>query len=117
MRNANFTEAAVRNHEELFPNHQSTSQARLREALDASSSSSRSRGSRYLYLSQTLEEIEDAASRQVFLDAVAHGSVISWQHINSLGEYDFSDEKLRDQVGTRPPKILQALRLVRLSRY
>ena len=35
----------------------------------------------YLYLSQELEEIEDAASRQVFLDAVAHGSVISWQHI------------------------------------
>jgi hypothetical protein len=32
----------------------------------------------------------------VFLDAVAHGSVISWQHINLLGEYDFSDEKLQD---------------------
>ena len=36
----------------------------------------------YLYLSQKLEEIEDAVTRQVFLDAVAHGSVISWQHIN-----------------------------------
>ena len=35
----------------------------------------------YFYLSQKLEKIEDAASRQVFLDAVAHGSVISWQHI------------------------------------
>ena len=33
----------------------------------------------YLYLSQKLEEIEDAASRQVFLDAVAHGSVIFWE--------------------------------------
>ena len=32
-------------------------------------------------------------ARRVFLDAVAHGSVISWQHINLLGEYDFSDEK------------------------
>ena len=59
----------------------------------------------YLYLSQKLEEIEDAATRQVFLDAVAHGSVISWQHINLLGEYDFSDEKLRDSVGIRPPKL------------
>jgi TnpA family transposase len=29
----------------------------------------------YLYLSQKLEEIEDAATRQMFLDAVAHGSV------------------------------------------
>jgi hypothetical protein len=59
----------------------------------------------YIYLSQKLEEIEDAASRQVFLDAVAHGSVISWQHINLLGEYDFSDEKLQDNVGIRPPKL------------
>ena len=58
-----------------------------------------------LYLSQKLEEIEDAATRQVFLDAVAHGSVISWQHINLLGEYDFSDEKLQDNVGIRPPKL------------
>jgi len=59
----------------------------------------------YLYLSEELEEIEDAASRQVFLDAGARGSVISWQHINLLGEYDFSDEKLRDSVGIRPPKL------------
>jgi len=51
------------------------------------------------------EEIEDAASRQVFLDGVAHGSVISWRHINLLGEYDFSDEKLQDNVGIRPPKL------------
>jgi hypothetical protein len=42
-----------------------------------------------------LEEIEDAASRQVFLDAVAHGSVISWQHINLLGEYDFRTKSCR----------------------
>ena len=60
---------------------------------------------KYLYLSQKFEEIEDAATRRVFLDAVAHGSVISWQHINLLGEYDFSDEKLQDNVGIRPPKI------------
>ena len=56
-------------------------------------------------MSQKLEEIEDAASREAFLDSVAHGSAISWQHINLLGEYDFSDEKLRDSVGIRPPKL------------
>ena len=27
------------------------------------------------------------------------------QHINLLGEYDFSDEKLRYSVGIRPPKL------------
>ena len=41
----------------------------------------------------------------MFLDAAAHGSVIPWQHINLLGEYDFSDGKLRDSVGIQPPKI------------
>jgi hypothetical protein len=41
----------------------------------------------------------------VFLDAVAHGSVISWQHINLLGEYDFSDEKLQDKRRNPTPKI------------
>jgi len=35
---------------------------------------------------------------------MAHGSVISWQHINPPGEYDFSDEKLRDSVGIRTQK-------------
>ena len=32
----------------------------------------------YLYLSQKLEEIEDTASREAFLDAVAHGSAVAW---------------------------------------
>ena len=31
----------------------------------------------YLYLSQKLEEIKGTASREAFLDAVAHGSAIS----------------------------------------
>ncbi|MGA7932688.1 MAG: hypothetical protein WCA35_03835 [Kovacikia sp.] len=33
-------------------------------------------------------------------------SVISWEHINLLGEYDFSDEKLQDSVGIPPPKTI-----------
>ena len=60
----------------------------------------------YLYLSQKLEEIEDAASREAFLDAVAHGSAVAWRHLNLLGEYDFSEEKLQDRVGIRPPKFV-----------
>ena len=42
----------------------------------------------YLYLSQKLEEMKDTASREAFLDAVAHGSAVAWQHLNLLGEYD-----------------------------
>src|SRR5260370_27822362 len=52
----------------------------------------------YLYLSQKLEEIEDAATRQVFLDAVAHGSVISWQHINLLRPVS----RIRSYMALRP---------------
>jgi hypothetical protein len=29
---------------------------------------------------------------------------MSWAHINMLGEYDFSEEKLRDTLGILPPK-------------
>jgi hypothetical protein len=36
--------------------------------------------------------------------AVANHSFLSWEHINWLGEYDFSDEKRRDLVGMPPPK-------------
>jgi TnpA family transposase len=60
----------------------------------------------YLYLSQKLGEIGDAASREAFLDAVAHGSAVSWRHINLLGEYDFSDKSLRESVGIRLPKLV-----------
>ena len=59
----------------------------------------------YLYLSQKLEDTEDTASRESFLEAVANGSAISWHHINLLGEYDFSEEKLQDTVGIKPPKL------------
>ena len=54
---------------------------------------------------KTLTGISSESFSEVFLDAVVHGSVISWRHINLLGEYDFSDEKLRDSVGIRPPKL------------
>ena len=59
----------------------------------------------YLYLSQKLAEADDQATRDTLLEAIASGSVISWQHINLLGEYDFSEEKLRDTVGIRPPRL------------
>jgi hypothetical protein len=36
---------------------------------------------------------------------MANGSAVSWQHINLLGEYDFSDKKLQDTIGIKPPKL------------
>jgi hypothetical protein len=35
-----------------------------------------------------------------------NGSIVSWQHINLRGEYDFSGEKLQDSVGLDLPKIV-----------
>ena len=35
---------------------------------------------------------------------MAHGSAAAWGHLNLLGEYDFSEDKLQDSVGIKPPK-------------
>ena len=48
--------------------------------------------------------MKDTASREAFLDAAAHGSAVAWQHLNLLGEYDFSDEKLARQLRNSTPK-------------
>jgi len=58
----------------------------------------------YLYLSQKLEKNDLPETREVILKAIASGSVISWQHINLLGEYDFSEERLQDSFGIKLPK-------------
>ena len=59
----------------------------------------------YLYLSQQFAELEDPVQRGEFLKAMAHGSAAAWEHINLLGEYDLSEEKFKDSVGIKPPKL------------
>ncbi|MFT5098491.1 MAG: TnpA family transposase, partial [Planctomycetaceae bacterium] len=58
----------------------------------------------YLYLTQKLEQMESDSEKEKLLAVINTHSVISWQHLNMLGEYDFSDEKLQDSVGILPPK-------------
>ena len=58
----------------------------------------------YLYLSHKLARTTDAQSRENIMRFVATHSPVAWAHINLLGEYDFSDEKLRDSVGILPLK-------------
>lgn len=71
----------------------------------------------YLYLTQKIEEAENEERRQELLAAVRNGSVVTWQHFNLHGEYDFSDEKLQDSVGLHAPKILAVSNLsFRLNR-
>ena len=38
--------------------------------------------------------------------ALTHGSAASWRHVNLLGEYDFSEERLKDSIGIKPPKLI-----------
>ena len=58
----------------------------------------------YLYLSQKLEGIDTPEQKDKLLLAISSHSPMSWAHTNLLGEYDFSDEKLKDTAGIRFPK-------------
>ena len=60
----------------------------------------------YLYLSQLLAEKPDAERQQALLAALQNGSIVHWRHLNLHGEYDFSEERLRDSVGLNLSKIL-----------
>ncbi|WP_032112541.1 Tn3 family transposase [Candidatus Paracaedibacter symbiosus] len=60
----------------------------------------------YLYLSDKLERIEDQPKQQkALITAISTHSVMSWAHVNMLGEYDFSDEKLSDSFNICPQKL------------
>ena len=58
----------------------------------------------YLYLARQVEKAPDAEARENLLRTIVAHSPMSWAHINMLGEYDFSEEKLRDTLGVLPPK-------------
>lgn len=58
----------------------------------------------YLYLACQIEKAADLETRDHLRRMIAAHSPMSWTHINMLGEYDFSDEKLRDSVGILPLK-------------
>lgn len=58
----------------------------------------------YLYLSHRLDRTTDAQSRENLIRFIETHSPVAWAHINLLGKYDFSDEKLRDSVGILPLK-------------
>ena len=58
----------------------------------------------YLYLERQLEKLTDPEARENLLRMIATHSPMTWAHINMLGEYDFSEEKLKDSVGILPLK-------------
>ena len=60
----------------------------------------------YLYLTQRLTALNSENEKQELLETFKNSSIITWQHINFHGEYDFSEEKTRDSIGFDLPKIL-----------
>ncbi len=60
----------------------------------------------YLYLTHKLRQISDDGGKEQLLSIISSHSVMTWAHINMLGEYDFSEEKLKDSVGILPPKMV-----------
>lgn len=59
----------------------------------------------YLYLTHKLATIIDNQERKNLLQTISTHSIITWEHTNMLGEYDFSDEKCSDSVGITLQKI------------
>ena len=63
-------------------------------------------GWNYLYLTQKLTELPQEPEQQSLLAAFKASSIITWQHINFHGEYDFSEEKFHDSIRFDLPKIM-----------
>lgn len=59
----------------------------------------------YLYLTHEFTKA-NADEKTELLKAVKEGSIITWRHVNFYGEYDFSDEKLKDSIGFNLPEIV-----------
>jgi TnpA family transposase len=53
----------------------------------------------YLYLTKKIIQFKDTEQKETLKRAIQTHSVLCWEHINLLGEYDFSDEKLNDSIG------------------
>jgi hypothetical protein len=55
----------------------------------------------YLYLQQKLDNLKTEEEKKELISAIASHSMLSWRHINLLGEYDFSDNKLKDSFNLK----------------
>jgi TnpA family transposase len=60
----------------------------------------------YLYLSQKVADTPEGKQRDELLNQIKYSSMAVWQHINMLGEYDWSDERINKVTQFHLPKIL-----------
>ena len=55
----------------------------------------------YLYLSQITHDTNSEQEKAKIIEIIKNGSVVTWQHINMQGEYDFSEECLQNAITFR----------------
>ena len=60
-----------------------------------------------MYLSQKVHDTNSEKERDNLIRTIKNGSVVAWQHINLQGEYDFSEEVLKDSIEFRLPELLK----------
>ena len=41
------------------------------------------------------------------MEVIKSGSVVAWQHVNLQGEYDFSEEILKNSIKFQLPELLE----------
>lgn len=58
----------------------------------------------YVFASQLIVKEPNPERRKELLEMVRRGSVVTWQHINLHGEYDFSEQNMEDSVGLETPE-------------
>jgi len=58
----------------------------------------------YMYLEKQLAKAGSQEQEKI-MEAIKSHSPMSWAHINLLGEYDFSEEKMKDSCGILPTKM------------
>ncbi len=61
----------------------------------------------YLYLSQLLYNTKTEDEKHSLTQTIKNGLVVAWQHINLQGEYDFSEEILKNSIDFQLPKLLE----------
>ncbi len=60
----------------------------------------------YIYLSKMIHDTSSDEERESLINTIKSGSVVIWQHINLQGEYDFSEENLKNPIEFQLPKLL-----------
>lgn len=61
----------------------------------------------YIYLSQKIYTAKSDKERKNIIQAIRNGSVVAWWHINLQGEYDFSEDILKDSIEFRLTDLLE----------